>query len=103
MLVIHLIRHKWDEDPPFPGFTTLARRMGISQTATRAHARSLEKKGYLLRQMRVGTTNKFDLRPLFLALEKLQEYERGRADGAASKRGGSRERVDPRETETIGL
>src|SRR5262245_41570447 len=61
MLVIHLIRHKWDNAPPFPGFTTLARKMGISTTAARGHARSLETKGYLVRHMRVGTTNKFDL------------------------------------------
>jgi hypothetical protein len=85
MLVIHLIRHKWDAAPPFPGFTTLAKRMGISPTAARAHARSLEKKGYLVRQMRVGTTNKFDLTKLFAALEKLQAYEMGKKEGMAAK------------------
>src|SRR5436305_4599818 len=78
MLVIHLIRHKWDAAPPFPGFVTLAKRMGISTTATRAHARSLEKKGYLVRQMRVGTTNRFDLTKLFQALEKQLAFERGK-------------------------
>jgi hypothetical protein len=81
MLVIHLIRHKWDEAPPFPGFTTLAGRMGISTTAARGHARSLEKKGYLVRQMRIGTTNKFDLSSLFAALEKHQAYEMGKIEG----------------------
>lgn len=85
MLVIHLIRHKWDAEMPFPGFTSLAARMGISPTAARAHARSLEKKGYLVRQMRVGTTNKFDLRPLFAALEKLQAYELGKKEGKAER------------------
>lgn len=94
MLVIHLLRHKWDEDPPFPGFSTLARRMGISQTAARAHARSLEKKGYLKRQMRVGTTNKFDLQPLFTALEKFQAYEQGKADGRNAKKAGTRATVE---------
>jgi len=86
MLVVHLVRHKWDAAPPFPGFTTLARRMGISPTAARGHARSLEKKGYLLRQMRVGTTNKFDLTRLFVALEKRLAYELGRQEGEATRR-----------------
>lgn len=85
MLVIHLIRHKWDDAPPFPGFTTLAKRMGISTTAARAHARSLEGKGYLIRQMRVGTTNKFDLTKLFTALEKMQAFESGKKEGIATK------------------
>jgi hypothetical protein len=80
MLVIHLMRHKWDAAPPFPGFKTLAKRMGITATAVRNHARSLEKKGYLLRYKRVGTTNHFDLVPLFVALEKLQAYEAGQRD-----------------------
>ena len=87
MLVIHLIRHKWDSAPPFPGFTTLARRMGISATAARAHARSLEKKGYLVREMRVGTTNRFDLKKLFTALEKSQAYGLGKKEGMAKKPG----------------
>ena len=81
VLVIHLMRHKWDEAPPFPGFTTLAKRMGITATATRNHARSLEQKGYLIRQKRVGTTNLFDLTPLFRALEQLQVYEAGLEQG----------------------
>lgn len=76
--------------PPFPGFTTLAGRMGISATAAWAHARSLEKKGYLVRQMRVGTTNKFDMHPLFAALEKQQAYERGKREGRAAKKAGRR-------------
>lgn len=85
MLVIHLVRHKWDEEMPFPGFPTLAGRMGISPTAARAHARSLEKKGYLRRKMRVGTTNKFDLKPLFIALEKHQAFEEGKKAANAAK------------------
>ncbi len=86
VLVIHLIRHKWDDAPPFPGFTTLAKRMGISATAARGHARSLENKGYLVRQMRIGTTNKFDLTKLFNALEKLQAFELGRQAGPERRR-----------------
>lgn len=79
MLVIHLIRHKWDQEMPFPGFKTLARRMGVTATSVRNHARSLELKGYLVRYKRIGTTNQFDLTPLFRALEGLlaKEYGRG--------------------------
>jgi hypothetical protein len=94
MLVIHLIRHKWDAAPPFPGFTTLAKRMGISPTAARAHARSLERKGYLVRLMRVGTTNRFELGKLFTALEKLQAFELGKKAGMASRAGRRREPAD---------
>ena len=71
MLIIQLIRHKWDERDPHPTFTTLAKRMGISATATRNHARSLEKKGYLRRIPTQGSSNHFDLKPLFAALERL--------------------------------
>ena len=78
MLIIHLMRHKWDRDMPFPGFKTLARRMGVSATAVRNHARSLEQKGYLRRHVQIGTTNRFDLEPLFAALEKLLAQESSR-------------------------
>ncbi|ODU00382.1 MAG: hypothetical protein ABS79_03450 [Planctomycetes bacterium SCN 63-9] len=77
MLVIHLMRHKWDDAPPFPGFKTLAGRMGVTATSVRNLARSLELKGYLKRHKRVGTTNHFELSPLFRALERLQAYETG--------------------------
>jgi hypothetical protein len=71
MLIIQLVRHKWDERNPHPTFTTIANRMGISATAARNHARSLEKKGYLRRIMTQGTSNQFDMKSLFLALERL--------------------------------
>jgi hypothetical protein len=81
LLVIHLMRHKWDDAAPFPAFKTLAKRMGVTATSARNHARSLEKKGYLKREKRVGTTNRFDLTPLFRALENLQAFEAGRRAG----------------------
>jgi DNA-binding MarR family transcriptional regulator len=71
LLVIQLMRHKFDREAPYPGFTTLARRMGVTPTAVRGYARSLENKGYLKREMRTSLTNKFHLEPLFEALEKL--------------------------------
>ena len=69
MLIIHLINHKWDKNAPYPGFETLAKRMGISATQVRNHARALEKNGYLERELRVSNTNKFHLQKLFKKLE----------------------------------
>lgn len=72
MLIIHLMMHKWDESAPYPAFKTLAKRMGMSVTAARGHARSLEVKKLLVREKRVAKTNRFHLEPLFEALEKLR-------------------------------
>lgn len=73
MLIIHLMSYKWDDAMPWPAFKTLAKRMGISATAVRNHARKLEKgKKYIVRHKRVGQPNLFDLTPLFNALEKVQ-------------------------------
>lgn len=71
MFVIHLIRFKWDKAMPYPGFKTLATEMGVSIPQARALARSVQRKGLLNRVMREATTNQFDLRPLFEALEAL--------------------------------
>jgi hypothetical protein len=71
MFVIHVMRHKWDKNAPYPAFKTIATRMGLTPEAARLLARSLEKKGYLHRQMRVGQTNRFHFNSLFAALEQL--------------------------------
>ena len=69
MFVVHLMDYKWDAEAPFPGYKTLAKFMGVSDKMARRHAQSLEVKGYLVRKLRVSQTNKFDLTPLFTALE----------------------------------
>lgn len=79
MLIIHLLMHKWDERAPYPGFKDLARRMGMSITMARTHARTLEIKKYLRRKKRVGTTNLFFLEPLFEALEALRAADMKKA------------------------
>jgi hypothetical protein len=71
MFIIHVMRHKWDKNAPYPAFKTVATRMGLTPEAARLLARSLEKKGYLHRQMRVGQTNRFHFNSLFAALEQL--------------------------------
>ena len=70
MFVLHLMQFKWDEQAPFPGYKRIAAQMGISHKMARTHAKSLETKGLLIREMRVSQTNRFDLTPLFDALYK---------------------------------
>jgi DNA-binding MarR family transcriptional regulator len=76
MFVLHLMEFKWTEDAPFPGYATLAHRMGISDKMARRHAQSLEAKKYLRREFRKGQTNRFDLTPLFDALLRAVEEEK---------------------------
>lgn len=76
LFVLHLMEFKWDSNDPFPGYKTIARRMGISDKMARRHAQSLEIKKYLRRKMRVGQTNRFDLNPLFDALVKAIEQDK---------------------------
>ncbi len=70
MFVIHLIRYKWDESAPFPGYKTIAKQMGVSHKSARRYAYSLVKKNYLVLEKRIGDTNKFHLGPLIAALER---------------------------------
>jgi DNA-binding MarR family transcriptional regulator len=70
MFVVHLMRYKWGEDSPFPGYKTLAKQMGVSDKMVRRYAKSLEAKGFLKRELRQANTNRFDLTPLFQALER---------------------------------
>lgn len=70
MFVLNLMQFKWTKDAPFPGYKKLAAQMGISHKMARTHAKSLEDKKLLKREMRVGQTNRFDLIPLFDALAK---------------------------------
>jgi 2C-methyl-D-erythritol 2,4-cyclodiphosphate synthase len=49
--------------------------MKLSDAATRTHARNLAKKGFLRKFRHVGEANKFDLTPLFMALEARKAKE----------------------------
>jgi len=69
MVVIMLIRHKWDNRLPFPSLKRLGRMMGLGITSMRNYMQSLEAKKYLLRVRRSGRSNAFDLTTLFEALE----------------------------------
>ncbi len=69
MLVVHLMDFKRDQRAPYPSYKRLAGYMGISDKMVRVHARNLEAKGYLRRQVRQGLPNLFDLSPLLTKLE----------------------------------
>lgn len=75
MFIIHLIRYKWSSSAPYPGFKTIAKQMGISTQMARNHARNLEQKKYLRREMQIGSTNRFHLEPLFIELSKLRKQQ----------------------------
>jgi hypothetical protein len=77
MFILHLMEFKWDADHPYPGYKTIARRMGRSEKAVQGHAQNLQIKGYLRRVLRRAETNKFDLTPLFDSLlAKAKELEK---------------------------
>jgi DNA-binding MarR family transcriptional regulator len=73
MVVLHVMRHKWDAGMPWPSAKRLATRMGVSGTAVRNHLRSLVTKGYLKKVPKSGSSNRLDLSPLFTALEELKK------------------------------
>jgi DNA-binding MarR family transcriptional regulator len=79
LFILELMTFKWGERAPFPGYKTLADRMGISQPYARKLARSLEDKNYLKRRIRRGQTNRFFLTGLFDELERLVIERRGTA------------------------
>lgn len=85
LFVLHLMEFKWDANAPFPGYSTLAKRMGISDKMARRHAQSLEAKKYLKRQIRIGQTNRFDLSPLFDALLRVARAERSAIAATSAK------------------
>lgn len=76
MFVLQLMAFKWTGNAPFPSYKTLARRMGVTDKMVRRYAANLEAKGYLKRRAQIGSTNTFDLKPLFAAVQKALEQER---------------------------
>ena len=88
MFIVHLMQHKWNDAAPFPSMGRIAKRMGISPTAARSLARSLEKKGYLHREGQPGRTNLYHLRKLFRALEECEKGVRPGENGNEGEFGG---------------
>lgn len=81
MFIVHLMRFKWNDKMPFPGLNKIAEKMNVSHISVRKYARDLETKGFLIRKMRKGLTTRYDLTPLFKALEqKLAEVKKTNAE-----------------------
>jgi DNA-binding MarR family transcriptional regulator len=76
MFIVHLMQHKWSEAAPYPGYKTIAKRMGVSDKTARRLAKSLEDKKYLIREVRQANTNRFHLTQLMAALVGLKKAEK---------------------------
>jgi DNA-binding transcriptional regulator YhcF (GntR family) len=76
IFIIHLFQYKWNERAPIPGYKRLSSAMGVSVKTARRYAQNLERKGYINRVRRDWDTNRFDLRPLFRALEHVIEEKK---------------------------
>lgn len=72
MFVIHLMQFKWDDSAPYPSYSTIAKRMGLTTKSVQRYARGLQNKGYLKRLTRSGRSNKYYLDGLMEALIKLE-------------------------------
>lgn len=75
MFVLQLMSYKWTEEAPFPSYKTLARRMGVTSKMVQRYAQNLEGKGYLTRQARIGSSNRFEMQPLFDAVDQAVHEE----------------------------
>jgi len=78
--IAQLCTYWWSARDPFPGEAALAARMGKSVRTIQGYLRSLEGKGLLHIQTRLSThgrqsTNAYDLRPFFAAVEGLARLD----------------------------
>jgi len=70
LFILHIMSFKWGKDMPYPSYQRLADRMGQSVVYARKLAKSIESKGLMKRIVKKGTTNKFDLSPMFKMLDE---------------------------------
>jgi len=80
VLIAQLCTYWWSARDPYPGEAALAARMGKSVRTIQGYLRSLEAKGLLHIQTRLSTngrqsTNAYDLRPFFAAVEGLARLD----------------------------
>ncbi len=80
VLIAQLCTYWWSARDPFPGEAALAARMGKTVRTVQGYLRSLEGKGLLHIQTRLSThgrqsTNAYDLRPFFAAVEGLAHLD----------------------------
>jgi len=80
VLIAQLCTYWWSTHAPYPGETALATRMGKSVRTIQGYLRALEGKGLLHIHTRLSTngrqsTNAYDLRPFFAAVEGLARLD----------------------------
>jgi len=80
VLIAQLCTYWWSTRDPYPGEAALAARMGKTVRTIQGYLRSLEGKGLLHIQTRLSThgrqsTNAYDLRPFFAAVEGLARLD----------------------------
>ncbi len=80
VLIAQLCTYWWSARDPYPGEAALAARMGKTVRTIQGYLRSLEAKGLLHIQPRLSTngrqsTNAYDLRPFFAAVEGLARLD----------------------------
>jgi len=80
VLIAQLCTYWWSARDPYPGEAALAARMGKTVRTIQGYLRSLEGKGLLHIQTRLSThgrqsTNSYDLRPFFAAVEGLARLD----------------------------
>jgi len=80
VLIAQLCTYWWSARDPYPGEAALAARMGKTVRTVQGYLRSLEGKGLLHIQTRLSThgrqsTNAYDLRPFFTAVEGLARLD----------------------------
>lgn len=72
---IHIIlcieSFRWDKRSPYPSMGSIAKRAQRSTRATRDHISSLEKKGLIKRNYRVGISSSYNLEPLIAKLDQM--------------------------------
>jgi len=78
--IAQLCTYWWSARDPFPGEAALAARMGKTVRTIQGYLRSLERKGLLHIQTRLShngrqSTNAYDLRPFFAAVEGLARLD----------------------------
>lgn len=76
LILIQLLSFKWTKEPPRPPIEMLAERLDKTPRAVSGILAGLKKKGLLKWERGArGRANRYDLQPLFTALEALADQE----------------------------
>lgn len=85
LLLVQLLSFKWTSEAPYPPIKVLAERLGRTERSVYSILSGLKKKGLINwerglsgRDGEPGRANRYDLGPLFRALEQLADEDRER-------------------------